>query len=56
MTDLENKVPEPEHKGSIWTHPYLLYILLTVLLFGILCAVAYFCYQSDWIPSRGVSG
>jgi hypothetical protein len=44
--------PEPEHQGSIWKHPYFVYILLTVVLFGGLLAAAWLAQMNDWIPRR----
>jgi hypothetical protein len=43
---------EPEHKGSIWKHPYLVYILLTVVLFVGLLVAAWLAQSNDWIPKR----
>jgi hypothetical protein len=43
---------EPEHQGSIWKHPYLVYILLTVVLFCGLLAAAWLAQMNDWIPKR----
>lgn len=47
--------PEPEHVGSIWTHPYMLYIVLTILLFAVLIVAGWLAFTNGWIPSRGVS-
>jgi hypothetical protein len=44
--------PEPEHEGSIWTHPYLLYILLTAALFLGLVFFGWLAYENGWVPSR----
>lgn len=43
---------EPEHKGSIWTHPYMIYIVLTVAIFGFLLFVGHLALENDWIPKR----
>ena len=45
--------PELEHEGSIWKHPYMLYIVLTVILFILLLVIGWLAYSSGWIPSRG---
>lgn len=45
---------EPEHKGSIWKHPYLVYVLLTMFLFGFLVLMAVLAWKYQWIPSRGI--
>lgn len=46
---------EPEWKGPIWRHPYFLYVLLTVGLFGFLVLVGWVAYQADLIPKRSPS-
>lgn len=46
---------EKEHSGSIWTHPYMIYIYLTVFLFLILVGVGYLAWTNGWIPNRGIS-
>jgi hypothetical protein len=43
---------EPEHTGSIWKHPYLVYIVLTVVLFAGLLVAAWLAQTNDWIPKR----
>lgn len=45
--------PEEEHVGSIWKHPYMIYIVLTVVLFILLLVIAWIAYSGGWIPSRG---
>ncbi|MBI2712316.1 MAG: hypothetical protein HYX41_05585 [Bdellovibrio sp.] len=44
--------PEEEHTGSIWSHPYMVYIVLTVVLFVGLLIIGWFAYSGGWIPSR----
>lgn len=44
--------PEREHTGSIWTHPYLIYVALTMVLFGVLVLLAWLALSNDWIPTR----
>ncbi|MGE0614764.1 MAG: hypothetical protein AB7P04_03915 [Bacteriovoracia bacterium] len=46
---------EPEHQGSIWTHPYMVYVLLTIVLFSVLLVVGYLALNNDWIPNRGIA-
>lgn len=46
---------EPEHQGSIWKHPYMIYIALTILLFGFLVVVGWLALENGWIPDRGIS-
>lgn len=50
-------VPEPEreHTGPIWKHPYVLYILLTVVLFLLLLFLTWLAMENGWIPNRGTS-
>jgi len=43
---------EPEHEGSLWTHPYAIYIILTVVLFVFLILMGYLALENDWIPRR----
>lgn len=43
---------EPEHKGPLWKHPYVLYILLTTALFALLLSLAWLGMENDWIPRR----
>ena len=45
---------EPEHRGSLWTHPYMLYVLLTMVLFVVLLILGWLAVSNDWIPNRGV--
>ena len=44
--------PEQEHVGSIWKHPYMIYVLLTLVLFLGLVLIAYFALRNDLIPQR----
>ncbi len=44
--------PEKEHSGTIWKHPYMIYIVLTFLLFGLLVGIAGLAMWNDWIPHR----
>lgn len=44
--------PEREHEGSIWKHPYMIYILLTAVLFVALVVVAWLALENGWIPKR----
>jgi hypothetical protein len=46
---------EKEHTGSIWTHPYMIYIVLTVMLFLLLCGLGYLAWVNEWIPNRRTS-
>ncbi len=45
--------PEREHQGPIWKHPYVLYLILTVVLFIGLLLIGWLALNNDWIPSRG---
>lgn len=44
---------EEEHQGPIWKHPYLLYVLLTVVLFLFLLGMGWLALENGWIPNRG---
>lgn len=46
--------PETEHSGPIWTHPYLIYVGLTAVLFLFLVVMAYLALSNGWIPNRGI--
>lgn len=50
----ENKrlQPEPEFRGSIWKHPYTLYVILTMVLFAFLVVVGWLALSNDWLPKR----
>jgi hypothetical protein len=45
---------EPERKGSGWKHPYVIYIVLTTLLFAGLVVAGWLALSNGWIPSRGI--
>jgi hypothetical protein len=45
---------EEEHTGSIWKHPYMVYIVLTIALFLLLVWLGYLAWENGWIPSRGI--
>jgi hypothetical protein len=44
---------EPEFTGSGWKNPYVLYIILTVILFAFLVFMGYLAWTNGWIPHRG---
>jgi len=46
------KPSEPEHTGSIWTHPYFMYIYGTVFLALFLGLMGWLAYENGWIPTR----
>jgi p-aminobenzoyl-glutamate transporter AbgT len=50
---LETLKPEIEHEGTIWKHPYMVYIVLTVVLFIFLLVIAWMAYSGGWIPNKG---
>ena len=47
--------PEKEHHGSIWMHPYMLYIVLTIVLFIFLLFMGWVAFTNGWIPNRGTT-
>lgn len=51
----EATAPEPEWEGSWWKHPYILYILLTAVLFLFLVGMGWLAWTQGWIPNRGIS-
>ena len=42
---------EEEHKGSIWKHPYMLYVVLTVVLFVVSVVAARLALKNGWLPN-----
>jgi hypothetical protein len=42
---------EEEHRGPIWKHPYLLYVVLTMALFGFLVVAARLALKNGWLPN-----
>jgi hypothetical protein len=57
MKDNGRKQPErePEWEGSVWKHPYMIYILLTVVLFAFLLGMGWLALTQGWIPDRGIN-
>lgn len=47
--------PEPEHQGSIWTHPYMVYVVLTMVIFLFLVVLGALALKNGWLPNRGIS-
>ena len=43
---------EKEWTGSVWKHPYMLYIFGTLILFAFLLLMGYLAIENDWIPKR----
>ena len=50
------KTNEDSARASIWTHPYTLYIILTIVLFALLVLAGWIASVNDWIPNRRVDG
>lgn len=46
---------EPEWRHSGWKHPYVIYILLTGVLFLFLILMGWIAYHNGWIPNRGIN-
>lgn len=44
---------EEEHTGTIWKHPYLVYVILTFGLFLFLILMAWLALHEGWLPNRG---
>ncbi len=44
---------EEEHTGSIWKHPYMIYVILTAILFIFLLGISWLALSNGWIPNRG---
>ena len=45
---------EPDWKGSGWKHPYVIYILMTLVLFAFLVFMGWLAFENGWIPDRGI--
>jgi hypothetical protein len=43
---------EPEFTGSGWKNPYVIYIVLTLALFGFLVLMGYLAWTNGWITQR----
>jgi len=43
---------ENEFDGPIWKHPYMIYVMLTGVLFAALLLAAWLAYTNDWLPHR----
>ncbi len=50
--DSSRPTVEKEHVGSVWSHPYMIYIALTAGLFIFLIALGYVAWMNHWIPKR----
>lgn len=48
----QSRESEKEWSGSVWKHPYMLYVGGTMVLFMFLLLVAYLALENDWIPKR----
>ena len=46
------KPSEPEHQGSLVTHPFFAYILGTVVLALFLAFMGWLANENGWIPTR----
>jgi hypothetical protein len=56
MDDMRKPIGN-ERRSAVpgWKNPYVLYIVLITLLFGLLMLIGWLAYQNGWIPSRGVT-
>lgn len=54
MSDSSGSVKkhEEEHVGSVWKHPYMVYVVLTMVLFVFLVVMGWLAWTNDWIPHR----
>jgi hypothetical protein len=44
--------PDPEFTGAWWTHPYVLYIFFTMILFAGLVLAGYLALKNGWLPNQ----
>ena len=52
LQKMKIKPSEPEHSGSLWSHPYFAYIAGTAILALFLVFMGWLALQNDWIPTR----
>lgn len=45
---------EPEFVGPLWKHPYMVYVLLTLVIFAGLSFAGWLFYSNGLIPDRGI--
>ena len=45
--------PEAEQTGTIWKHPYLVYVIITFFLFIFLVLMGWLAIHEGWLPNRG---
>ena len=46
------KHSEPEHEGSLVTHPYFAYIIATMVLALFLVFMGWLAIENGWLPTR----
>jgi hypothetical protein len=46
------KPSEPEHEGSLVTHPYFAYIIATMVLALFLVFMGWLAIENGWLPTR----
>ena len=52
-TDFTMKLKKQEKQpGSVWTHPYILYVLLTIVLFSFILLMGWLALSNDWLSVR----
>ena len=54
MKNSKVSAPEPEWEGSIWKHPYMAYIVLTLVLFAFIMGMGWLAWTQGWTPERSV--
>ena len=52
MSPDKQKKTEIDWKGPFYTHPYFLYVLITMGLFGFLVVMGFLAMHYDWVPTR----
>ncbi|MBL7717075.1 MAG: hypothetical protein JNL01_16540 [Bdellovibrionales bacterium] len=43
---------EPEFRGPAWKHPYFLYIVLTLVIFGVMMIMGYLALDRGWVVRK----
>lgn len=48
----EARSREPEHRGPFWTHPYFVYVVLSMVMFALLLVAGALAWKAGIIPKR----
>jgi len=48
--DKMKEIPIYEYRGTFWKHPYMIYLILTVILFIVLLLITFLAVNNGLIP------